>query len=114
LPEQIAHADAAIAAGRSALLIAALTGAPQALLPATHDTLHQTYRAPAMPDSASLVATLREKGHAAVVSGAGPTVLVLANGEDEVETVRAFVPDDWQVLTPQIDVAGGHQVPPQP
>jgi homoserine kinase len=111
LPKSIAHGKAAIAAGRSALLVAALTSAPDVLLPATHDTLHQSYRAPAMPESAALVAKLRKKGHAAVVSGAGPTVLVLANGEDEVEVVGAFVPDGWQVLTPEIDTTGGRQLP---
>jgi homoserine kinase len=111
LPKSIAHGKAAIAAGRSALLVAALTAAPDVLLPATHDTLHQSYRAPAMPESAALVAKLRKKGHAAVVSGAGPTVLVLANGEDEVEVVGTFVPDGWQVLTPQIDTTGGRQLP---
>jgi homoserine kinase len=110
LPASIAHADAAIAAGRSALLIAALTAAPEALLPATYDTLHQPYRAPAMPESAALVAALRENGHAAVVSGAGPTVLVLANGDAEVEAVTAFAPPDWRVLTPSIDTEGGRQL----
>ena len=49
------HADAAFTAGRAALLVAALTGTPQALLDATEDRLHQPYRAPAMPDSALLV-----------------------------------------------------------
>nr|WP_283111339.1 hypothetical protein [Micrococcus luteus] len=33
-----------------------------------------------MPASAALVAGLRERGHAAVVSGAGPTVLALCDG----------------------------------
>ena len=48
----VPHADAAFAAGRAALLVAALTGTPQALFDATEDRLHQSYRAPAMPDSA--------------------------------------------------------------
>jgi homoserine kinase len=111
LPKSIAHGKAAVAAGRSALLIAALSGAPESLLPATHDTLHQPYRAPAMPESADLVAKLRKKGHAAVISGAGPTVLVLANGEDEVEALHAFTPENWRVLAPQIDTTGGRQLP---
>ena len=69
--------------GRAALLIHALTQKPEFLLPGTEDYLHQSYRAQAMRPSAELIAALRRAGHAAVVSGAGPTVLVLANGEAE-------------------------------
>jgi homoserine kinase len=77
LPESVPHADAAANAGRAALLVAALAGQPGLLLTATDDFLHQSYRRPAMPDSLDLVQRLRADGHAAVVSGAGPTVLVL-------------------------------------
>ncbi|WP_460715199.1 homoserine kinase [Nocardioides dilutus] len=79
LPETVPHADAAADAGRSALLVAALGGATEHLLTATRDYLHQEQRRPAMPDSLALVDRLRSEGHAAVVSGAGPTVLVLAD-----------------------------------
>ncbi|HEY0717793.1 MAG TPA: homoserine kinase [Streptosporangiaceae bacterium] len=91
LPETVPHADAAANAGRSALLIAALTSdtpgcpagdgagaafsAPGALLDATHDRLHQQYRAGVMPETATLVHRLRQAGVPAVVSGAGPSVL---------------------------------------
>jgi homoserine kinase len=43
--------------------------------------LHQDYRAPAMPDSARLVSDLRRAGIAAVISGAGPSVIALVTGE---------------------------------
>jgi homoserine kinase len=75
LPESVPHADAAANAGRSALLVAALTGDPGALLDATQDFLHQPYRAGVMPATADLVRRLREAGVPAVVSGAGPSVL---------------------------------------
>jgi len=75
LPEQVPHADAARNAGRSALLVAALTARPEALLDATQDWLHQDYRAPAMPATHDLVRRLRAEGVPAVVSGAGPSVL---------------------------------------
>ena len=46
----VPHADAALNAGRAALLVAALTARPpDLLLAATEDRLHQAYRAPAMP-----------------------------------------------------------------
>lgn len=77
LPDAVPHADAAHTAGRAALLVAALTTRPDLLLAATEDRLHQAYRAPAMPGSAALLESLRGAGHAATVSGAGPSVLVL-------------------------------------
>ena len=97
LPASVPHADAAHAAGRAALLVAALTGVQHdgLLLPATEDRLHQGYREPAMPATLALVAALRSAGHAAVVSGAGPTVLVLATGQAPDVTA----PAGWRVLT---------------
>jgi homoserine kinase len=98
LPATVPHADAAHAAGRSALLVEALTRRPDLLLPATEDRLHQAQRAPAMPATADLVARLRADGLAAVVSGAGPSVLVLTDGDDSgVGRLGASLPG-WQVL----------------
>lgn len=78
LPETVPHAHAAYTAGRAALLIHALTAAPDLLFEATEDRLHQGYRAPGMPASAALLRRLREVGVAAVISGAGPAVLALS------------------------------------
>jgi homoserine kinase len=78
LPREVPHRDASFNAGRSALLVHALTQDPSLLLEATEDRLHQGYRAPGMPETAALVKQLREQGVAAVVSGAGPAVLALA------------------------------------
>ncbi|MEU7901757.1 homoserine kinase [Actinoplanes sp. NPDC049118] len=77
LPAAVPHADAAFNTGRAALLVHALTRDPSLLFAATEDRLHQGYRAEGMPGTASLVAALRSVGVAAVVSGAGPTVLAL-------------------------------------
>ena len=77
LPGTVPHRDAAQNSGRAALLVHALTSRPDLLLDATTDWLHQDYREPAMPGSWALMTTLRAAGHAAVISGAGPTVLVL-------------------------------------
>lgn len=105
LPDTVTHADAAIAAGRGALLAAALTLAPVALLPATHDVLHQPHRAALMPETARLVTRLREQGLAAVVSGAGPTVLVLAVDDHQRDAALAAVPAGWWGAA--LAVAGG-------
>jgi len=79
LPASVPHADAARNAGRAALLVHALTAEPELLFAATEDRLHQDYRAPGMPATAALVDALRAVGVAAVVSGAGPTVLALTD-----------------------------------
>jgi homoserine kinase len=44
-----------------------------------------------MEPSALLIRSLRAEGHAAVVSGAGPTVLALAAGAAEADEVQSAV-----------------------
>jgi homoserine kinase len=85
LPVSVPHADAALAAGRAALLVHALTADPGLLFPATEDRLHQSYRAAGMPGTAALVGRLRDAGVAAVVSGAGPSVLALSPVPEDVD-----------------------------
>ena len=92
LPQSVPHTDAVHAAARSALLVHAITAEPDLLLAATEDRLHQAYREPAMPGTLALVAGLRAAGLAAVVSGAGPSVLVLG-GADLTEAVAAALAD---------------------
>ncbi|GAA3254469.1 homoserine kinase [Dactylosporangium siamense] len=101
LPATVPHADAALNAGRAALLVHAITVDPSHLFVATEDRLHQGYRAPSMPGSAELVATLRKAGVAAVISGAGPSVLALATG--------GWAPSPspgWRVLPLDVDLVG--------
>jgi len=86
LPETVPHADAAANAGKSALLVHALSHRPDLLLTATEDMIHQRYRSSVMAKSFELVERFRAAGVAAVISGAGPTVLVLhTSSETEVE-----------------------------
>lgn len=77
LPPAVPHADAAFNAARAALLLLALGGRSDLALEATADRLHQPYRGEVLPESMELVHWLREQGLPAVISGAGPTVLVL-------------------------------------
>ncbi len=105
LPATVPHADAAANAARTALLVAALAGAPEQLLRATRDLLHQDYRRPAMPESLALVDRLRAEGVAAVVSGAGPTVLVLCAG-DQTDAVRSRAPEGWWTRPSALDRDG--------
>ncbi len=105
LPAQVSHRDASANAGRAALLVAALTGRPDLLLDATEDRLHQRFRAPAMPQSLALVDRLRGDGVAAVVSGAGPSVLALTD-ESGADAVAAMLPEGWRALRPRISATG--------
>jgi len=100
LPATVPHADAARNAGRAALLVHALTTAPQLLLPATEDWLHQSYRAPGAPATYQLVTDLRAAGIPAVVSGAGPSVLAF-RGFGEIP-----ITSGWQLLDVGIDAQG--------
>jgi homoserine kinase len=106
LPDTVPHADAAHAAARSALLVHAITAEPDLLLAATEDRLHQTYREPAMPQTLALVAELRSAGLAAVVSGAGPSVLVLGGQELTEAAVSGHADDGWRVLAVDLDRGG--------
>jgi homoserine kinase len=105
LPATVPHADAAANAGRAALLVAALGRQPELLLPATEDRLHQSYREPAMPASLDLVRRLRADGLPAVVSGAGPTVLVFTDASQQ-RAVAARCPEGWAALIVPIDRYG--------
>ncbi|WP_347057714.1 homoserine kinase [Blastococcus sp. HT6-30] len=115
LPDVVPHADAAFNAGRSALLVHALTSGTL-LLEGTEDRLHQRQRTAAMPGSLALVDGLRAAGHAAVISGAGPSVLVLGRrtptgaderpGESEVRAIGELAPEGWSVLPLDVDPTG--------
>ncbi len=113
LPEQVPHRVAAANSGRAGLLIHAVTRDPSLLLPGTRDWLHQDFREPAMPESLALVHHLRDRGLAAVVSGAGPTVMVLAAGgaqaEAAQEAMRSCLADSaqrWRVSILPVDPDG--------
>ena len=95
LPDRVPHADAAFNVGRAGLLAVALTSRPDLLLAATEDRLHQDYRAAGMPASAALVTALRERGIAAVVSGAGPAVLALTTAGQSGPAVE-LAPQEWE------------------
>ena len=77
LPESVPHVDAVANSGRAALLVHAMASEPELLYDATCDWLHQGYREVAMPRSFELMKSLRGQGFAAMISGAGPSVLVL-------------------------------------
>jgi homoserine kinase len=111
LPAAVPHRDAAANAARAALLVAALTRVPDVLFDATQDYLHQPYRAGVMPRTADLLGRLRAAGVAAVVSGAGPSVLAFTvaggpSGPDLVDSIAAETGIGWRISPLAIDRQG--------
>jgi homoserine kinase len=125
LPEMIPHRDAAANAGRSALLVAALTQpgtGPDVLLAATQDWLHQDYRASAMSQTHALVRSLRAAGLPAVVSGAGPSVLIflgVRGGPDyrrDLESLGSIVGETgmgWHISSLDVERQGARVLRPE-
>ena len=118
LPPLVPFKDAVFNVSRAALLIGAMNpGALTAvhdanalLMEATKDRLHQQYRGPLMQPSADLIAKLRLNGYAAMVSGAGPCVLVLHAGDaaDMIDAVASaeLASGHWRVLHLGVDTLG--------
>lgn len=109
-PASVPHEDAIFNVSRSALLIAALIQSPELLLVATEDRLHQSYRASAMPETDVLIRVLRGHGLPAVVSGAGPSILVLCSDPAQrlvaAELVTENTATPWQSLMLAVDFKG--------
>jgi homoserine kinase len=109
-PESVPHEDAIFNVSRSSLLVAALTQSPELLFEATEDKLHQDYRAEAMPQTSALIKMLRDNGFAAVVSGAGPSILVLCSDPAQrvkaAELVAQHKETPWRALMLAVDFAG--------
>jgi homoserine kinase len=135
LPHMVPHQDAAANAGRSALLVAALTLLPvtspgagwpdgtHALFDATQDWLHQDYRSIAMPETDALVRRLRAEGIAAVVSGAGPSVLALLFGRESpdyrhhLDSLGSIVKETgiaWHISSLDVERHGARVLSPEP
>src|SRR5437763_1587797 len=126
LPDLVPHRDAAANAGRSALLVAALTqlpAEPGTLLAATRDWLHQDYRAGAMPETAALVGRLRAAGIPAVVSGAGPSVLALLGGPETLDyrhhldswgSIVRETGSAWHISSLDVERQGARVLLPEP
>ncbi|VEG30018.1 homoserine kinase [Actinomyces howellii] len=108
LPDLVPRADALFNTSRAAVLMLALAGRPDLLMAGTEDRLHQHYRRDVLPASMAVMDSLREQGYPAVISGAGPTVLVLADLSQH--TRFTLERHGWTVLRPGIDAVGAQLV----
>ena len=104
LPVSVPREDALFNTSRAAVLMLALAGRPDLLMAGTEDRLHQEYRRGVLPASMAVMDSLREQGYPAVISGAGPTVLVLSPLAEQ--TRFTLENHGWSVLTPGIDTRG--------
>ena len=110
LPSSVPFVDAAHNAGRSALLVHAITQDPRLLMVATDDRLHQANRADAYPESVALVGRLREAGVPAVISGAGPTVLAFAE-QGTMPAIAEAADGGWALREVPVSGDGAREVP---
>ena len=108
LPHNVSHRDASQNTGRAALLVSAIAGSPELLVTATRDFLHQDYRESAMPETLALVGGLRRRGVAAVVSGAGPSVLAITTHE-QAQSVAEHGAAGWDTRVLAIDPDGARE-----
>ncbi|MBB6633936.1 homoserine kinase [Cohnella thailandensis] len=96
LPQQLSLKDAVFNVSHSSLLTAALaTGRLDLLRHAMRDKLHQPYRASLVPGMDAILRDAADHGAlGAVLSGAGPTLLLLADsGSSDREEMVRFVTD---------------------
>ena len=108
LPEALDIVDVvAHAACCAAVYAGLLTGSWDLISGANGDQIHETARLSALPDSAEVVSQLRAAGHAAWLSGSGPSVGALI--ESGGERLRPEPPGDWVPLG--IDTDGCVEVP---
>lgn len=105
LPPDIPLRDAVINIGASALLVHAITTEPALLFAATRDAVHQPRRQTCFPQSLTVMTALRAAGLPAVISGAGPAVMVFAHA-DQVTPIVAS--PDWQVESISVAQRGAH------
>lgn len=105
LPASVDYSTATFNIARSALLVHALTQEPALLLEATADRMHQEQRRGMYAPSMALVDSLRARGIAAAISGAGPTVIAFTT-DSEVESVLGCIEGEWRSFALPIRAVG--------
>lgn len=108
LPSDVTHIDARFNVSRCAVMTVALQYHPELLWEGTRDRLHQPYRADVLPVTAEWVNRLRNRGYAAYLSGAGPTIMVLST--EPVDSKILDEARDAGLRVMQLDVAGPVEV----
>jgi homoserine kinase len=110
LPDSVPFADAVHNVASAALLVHAMTQAPDALFQATSDRLHQTPRRAIYPKSWEVMTTLRQHRIPSVISGAGPAVLAFCDPTTAAGALGG-IPNGWRQVVLAHTARGAHQVP---
>jgi homoserine kinase len=108
LPSEVSLETMVNTVRRTALVLAGLTGA-SAWDPSTMvDEVHEPPRLAAMEASRRLLTAARSAGYGACLSGAGPSVLVLAGADDTdaIGRLREIGGEDWRIEALHWDRAG--------
>ncbi len=103
LPDSYSRADAVFNVGRGALVVKALELGDEALLQAAmEDRIHQPYRRKLIADYDVIEQTVKARGAAFALSGAGPTLLCVTMQENLAAYLRETLPGltkaNWTVL----------------
>lgn len=113
LPEKIDYSDGVFNVGRVSLLIAALTNGDFSLLrTASVDKLHQNYRCKLIDGFNDIKKKCEDLDCLGVfLSGAGPTILVLDQEENEkiyteIKKLLATLNNKWEVMSLDMDMEG--------
>ncbi len=103
LPATVPHPDAAFNVGAAAgLAVGLMSGNRAAIAAGMHDRLHEPYRARLFPHLVPMAEAAREAGAlGACLSGAGPTILALAE-----PAVAARVEEAYQAVARMLSVPG--------
>jgi homoserine kinase len=102
LPREVPLADAAFNAGRTALMVRALTERPELLREALEDRLHQARRLQLAPAARAMFEDLRQREIPVCVAGAGPSLVAFG---DELPELGP----GWKILRTGI-ASGGASV----
>lgn len=106
LPETISIADAAFNAKRCAMFVEAIHQNDSDLMKlALTDKIHQPYRSRLVPGFDDITASLKDMDNVigAVLSGAGPSILVISKNNN-IEEIKSNVKSVWEVLGIKADI----------
>lgn len=114
LPTEVSHLDARYNLSRAALFSASLLqGRYENLRIAVEDKLHQPYRMPLIAHADEIFEKAYElNAYAVYISGAGPTIMALVDGQDSnfVLSLRSYLGqlslDGWKICELAIDNIG--------
>ena len=110
LPDAYSRSDAVFNLSRTALLLRAFeTGDMDLLRFSLRDRIHQPYRLPLIPGADRVFAAAEEAGAAACISGAGSTMLIIADSDEAIEACRSTLSaafPAWKILPLEADHDG--------